>query len=323
MKKDIIICTLFCLFCFYGEIMKIVLTGGSGIIGKVLTQLLIADGHQLTLFTRSPEKTRNILPGAKDYVKWSSEDESGFEKYLEGSDAVIHLAGTSIFGALWSEDYREKIMASRENGTRHLVNAIKRVNSKPSVFISASAIGIYGFSEVITFTEESSAGEGFLPEVSKKWEHEAAQIKSENIREVRVRVGIVLDKEEGALGAISTPFKYFLGGTIGNGNQWVSWIHNRDAARVFIYALKNRSLEGPVNAVAPSPVRMKEFADVLGDVLSRPALLTLPKFPLDAVLDETAKPVTEGIKVLPDRLLRNGFEFEFTDLRAALTDILV
>jgi uncharacterized protein len=300
--------------------MKIVLTGGSGIVGKVLTQLLIAEGHELTIFTRSPGKTRNLLPGAAEYVQWSSEDESGFEEYLAGKDAVIHLAGTSIFGSLWSEDYRQKILTSRQNGTKNLVTAVNNLSEKPHTFISASAIGIYGFSDEETFTESSQPGEGFLAEVSRRWENETMQL--EGVREVRVRVGIVLDKNDGALEKILTPFKYFLGGTIGEGNQWVSWVHNLDAARIFQYVLNNKEIEGPINAVAPDPVRMKEFASILGDVLNRPSLLTLPKFPLEVVLEEASVPVTEGIKVYPERLMSNGFNFEFTDLRSALVNIL-
>jgi uncharacterized protein len=274
------------------------------------------------MFTRSPQKTMNILPGAKEYISWSSDDETGFESYMEGADAVIHLAGTSIFGALWSEDYRQKILTSRQNGTRNLVNAIRKLNKKPKTFISASAIGIYGFSDEETFNEESEPGEGFLAEVSKRWESETVEVTDDGIREVRVRVGIVLDKNEGALGAIEKPFKYFLGGTIGNGNQWVSWIHNRDAARIFSYVLKNSDVNGPVNAVAPSPVMMKEFAEILGDVMNRPALLTLPKFPLEAALEEASVPVTEGIKVYPEKLINHGFEYEFNDLRSALINLL-
>jgi uncharacterized protein len=302
--------------------MRIVLTGGSGIIGKLLTQMLTAEGHKIILFTRSPDDTRNILPGAEEYVKWSSDDESGFEESMEGADAVIHLAGTSIFGSLWSEDYREKILTSRENGTRNLVNAVKRLKVKPKTFISASAIGIYGFSDEETFTERSEPGEGFLAEVSKRWESETREAAGEGIREVRVRVGVVLDKNEGALSAILTPFKYFMGGTIGEGNQWVSWIHNLDAARVFVYALNNVEINGAVNAVAPNPVRMKEFASILGDIMKRPSLLTFPKLPLETALEEASVPVTEGIKVYPGVLMSNGFEFEFTDLRSALENIL-
>jgi uncharacterized protein len=302
--------------------MKIVLTGGSGIIGRVLTQMLISEGHELVMFTRSPEKTINILPGAKEYVQWSSEDELGFEEYMEGSDAVIHLAGASIFGSIWSEEYRQKLLTSRKNGTLNLINALKRLSSKPKVFISASAIGIYGFSEEESFTEESPPGEGFLAEVSRQWEAETVRAADENIREVRVRVGVVLDKDNGALGTILTPFKFFLGGTIGDGNQWVSWIHNTDAARVFIYALNNEDIRGPINAVSPNQVRMKEFAEILGAVMNRPSLLTLPKLPLNAVLQEAAVPVTEGIKVYPGKLMNNGFDFEFTDLRIALENLL-
>jgi uncharacterized protein len=302
--------------------MKVIITGGSGIIGRVLTQMLIAEGHEVIMFTRSPEKTMNILPGAKEYVNWSSDDETGFEEYLEGSDAVIHLAGESIFGALWSEDYRQKILTSRQNGTRNIVNVIKNLSDKPGSFISASAIGIYGFSDDELFTEDSAPGEGFLAEVSKQWEAETMDIAGENIREVRVRVGVVLDKNEGALGTIVTPFKYFLGGTIGEGNQWVSWIHNSDAARVFVYVLNNENINGPVNAVAPNPVRMKEFAEILGDVMNRPSLLTIPKLPFRAALEEASVPVTEGIKVYPEKLIKNGFAFDFTDLRSTLLNLL-
>lgn len=301
---------------------EIVVTGATGIVGKPLTQLLISKGYNVTVFTTSASKAENTLPGVKKYVQWSAYDMGKWMNEVEGKDAVIHLAGESIFGQLWSDEYKEKVMKSREDGTYNVVEAIAKADKRPTVFISASAIGYYGFSENIMFDEDSPAGEGFLAEVSKKWEKEAERAELFGLRRVSVRVGIVLDKSEGALDKILTPFKYFLGGTVGEGNQWISWIHNLDCANLFIHALENRSVKGALNAVAPKPVKMKEFSDTLAEVLNRPAVLEIPKFILENLYGEASVPVTEGIKVFPKKALETGYKFRFTELKEALKNLL-
>lgn len=301
---------------------EIVVTGATGIIGKPLTQLLVSRGYNVTVFTTSADKAENTLPGVKRYVQWSAYDMGKWMNEVEGKDAVIHLAGESIFGQLWSDAFKEKVMKSREDGTYNVVEAIAKADRRPTTFISASAIGYYGFSDNITFDEESPSGEGFLAEVCKKWEKEAERAELFGLRRVSVRVGIVLDKSEGALEKILTPFKYFLGGTVGDGNQWISWIHNLDCASLFIHALENRNVKGPLNAVAPNPVRMKEFSDTLGEILNRPAVLELPKFIVENLYGEASIPVTEGIKVFPKKALETGYKFKFTQLNEALKNLI-
>ncbi|HEX2964085.1 MAG TPA: TIGR01777 family oxidoreductase, partial [Ignavibacteriales bacterium] len=196
-------------------------------------------------------------------------------------------------------------------------------DNKPKAFISASAIGYYGSSENnVTYTEESLPGDGFLAEVCKRWETEAAEAESLGLRRASVRVGIVLDKREGALEKLLTPFKYFLGGTVGEGNQWISWIHLVDVANIFIFALDNDFVDGALNAVAPNPVRMKDFMEILGGVMNRPSWLKIPDFPIKAAIGEASVPVTEGIKVLPERTQELGYRFQFTRFEDALNDLL-
>lgn len=303
---------------------QIIITGATGLIGSYITQKLSSRGDQIIIFSRNPESSQNELPGAKDYVKWDSFSEGGkWESYLDGADAVIHLAGEPLIGELWSDEYKEKILKSRQLGTRGLVRAIEKAAVKPKSFICASAIGYYGSSEDDSiFTEKSPAGMGFLAEVCKKWEAESAEVDKLGVRRVNVRVGIVLDKNEGALEKILTPFMYYMGGTVGSGDQWVSWIHNRDVANIFIHALDNETLTGPLNGTAPNPVRMNEFAETLGGILNRPSWLKIPETPIKAAIGEASVPVTEGIRVLPERTLESGFEFEFIYLREALKNLL-
>lgn len=303
---------------------KIIITGATGLIGKYITQVLSSRGDEVTVFTRSPNTAKNELPGAKEFVKWDSYDKTGeWQNHIEGKDAILHLAGEPLLGALWSNDYKEKILKSRELGTRTLVYAISRTDNKPKAFISASAIGYYGSSENnVTYTEESLPGDGFLAEVCKRWETEAAEAESLGLRRASVRVGIVLDKREGALEKLLTPFKYFLGGTVGEGNQWISWIHLVDVANIFIFALDNDFVDGALNAVAPNPVRMKDFMEILGGVMNRPSWLKIPDFPIKAAIGEASVPVTEGIKVLPERTQELGYRFQFTRFEDALNDLL-
>lgn len=302
---------------------KVIITGATGLIGKYISQVLSARGDEVTVFTRNPVTARNILPGAKEFIEWSASEEGEWEKHIDGKDAIINLAGEPLWGEIWKDEYKEKIMKSREIGTRGLVNAAGKALIKPEVFVSASAIGIYGGSgDNYTYTENDPPGEGFLPEVSKRWEYEAAQVEQYGIRRVNVRVGIVLDKNEGALEKVLTPFRYFLGGQIGEGTQWISWIHIIDCANIFIHALDNPSVSGPLNAVAPNPVQMKEFSSLIAKIIDRPSWLKVPDIALEAVIGEASLPVTEGIKVYPERTLASGFKFKYVHIADALQDLL-
>jgi uncharacterized protein len=212
-------------------------------------------------------------------------------------------------------------MNSRKITTQKLVEAINRANPKPSVLVNASAIGFYGTSETAEFDENSSSGNDFLAEVCRTWEAEANQVKDSGTRLVILRLGIVLGMG-GALGKMLTPFKMFAGGPIGSGKQWFSWIHREDVVSLIMRALTRPEMSGVYNATAPNPVRMGEMTTVLGQVMNRPSWLPVPAIALEAMLGDGAKVVLEGQQVLPKRTLADGFEYQFADVRSALTDVV-
>lgn len=299
---------------------RIIITGATGFIGSKISAELIKRGDEVVVLSRSSEKARQIIQKAYKYVDWNFNSMGEWIKEIEEADAIIHLAGENIMGARWSDTHKKKVLNSRVLGTGTLVNAICQSSKKPS-FICASAIGFYNNSIDVVVDEESPSGSGFLSEVTQKWEVEAVKVKTCGSRSVTIRTGIVLDKNEGALAKMITPFKFFIGGPLGSGKQWIPWIHIDDIANLFVYAIDNE-ITGILNGVAPNAVRMKEFAKVLGKVLNRPSFFRVPEFILNLILGEAAYAVTKGSKVLPNRTLDAGYKFNYTDLREALKNIL-
>ncbi|MBU1097994.1 MAG: TIGR01777 family oxidoreductase [Bacteroidetes bacterium] len=302
---------------------KIVITGATGFIGKNISTELINRGDEVVVFSRSPERAKSIVPGAHAYVNWdyNSENNDGWIKYLEGADSVIHLAGESVMAKRWNEEHKKSVLESRVLGTRSLVEAVSKLKYKPNSFISASAIGYYGTSETEIFNEKSDSGNDFLARVTRKWEEEVVVNKYFGVREVRVRIGIVLDKKEGALAKMITPYKFFVGGPIGSGKQWFSWIHIKDVVGIFLHVLDNTKVSGPVNAVSPAQINMNQFSKILGRVLHRPALFKVPSVVIKLIVGEAEYLVTEGAKVLPKVALESGYNFVYTDLGNALSNI--
>lgn len=304
--------------------MKIVMTGATGLVGKVLSQLLLSRGDQLIIFSRNPKNAENIIAGAHEYVEWDYKKPAEWYKKINGADAVIHLAGQSLLGNLASDDYKKEILETRVHSTENFLSAFQKCESKPSVFISASAIGYYGATKMdeMPFTEDDENGTGFLSKVCAEWELAASRAKDLGIRTVSVRVGIVLDKFEGALEKLMLPFNLYLGGNIGEGTQWISWIHKLDTAYMFLHALDQNDLSGPINAVGSAPVRMKDFTELIGKKLNKPVLFKIPESPLRALLGDASMPATEGIKVLPKRAIETGFKFRFNTLEEALDNLI-
>ena len=301
---------------------KIVITGATGLIGKKISELLINRGDDIIIFTRSPEKAEATIPGAKEYVKWNYKNINAWKEKLNGLDSVIHLAGKSVMGSRWTENYKRKILESRTISTRNLIEAISTVQQKPESFICASAIGYYPYSLTEEFTEESKSGNHFLSEITKQWEDESTQIDKLGIRRVNIRTGIVLDKNEGALAKMLTPFKFFIGGPLGSGRQWFPWIHINDIAGIYIYSIDNENVLGILNGVAPEFIDMRSFCKKLGIVMNRPSLFKVPSFILNLILGEGAEAVLNGAKIKPQRTLGFGYKFQFTSAEAALREIL-
>lgn len=294
--------------------MKILITGASGMIGKALQTELRNGGHELLLATRSE-------PNSPEQVQWSIDDGFSDLAKLDGIDAVVHLAGENIAGLRWTEEKKKAIRDSRVKGTRNLVDALAGLSVKPKVFVSASAIGFYGDRADEELTETSSSGSTFLAEVCREWEAESRRAEDLGIRTVLLRTGIVLSKDGGALGTMLLPFKMGVGGVIGSGKQWMSWISLDDHIAAIKYALENDNVRGAVNSTSPNPVTNEEFTATLGEVLYRPTFIPLPEFAVSMLLGEMGDALLlASTKVLPKRLDDAGFEFRFPHLKEAIED---
>ena len=292
--------------------MRILITGASGLIGQALQKSFAEKGHDLLLASRK-EATDD------QHIQWSIEDGFAEPEKLEGIDAVVHLAGESVSGLRWTDEKKKAIRDSRVLGTRNVVDAISKLKDKPKVFVAASAIGFYGERGDEEVTESSAAGDNFLAEVSKAWESESRRAEDAGIRTVLLRTGIVLSKDGGALATMLTPFKLGVGGVVGSGKQWMSWISLDDHVAAINYAIENENLRGAVNSVSPNPVTNEEFTKTLGEVLYRPTFLPLPEFAVSMVFGEMGDALLlTSTKVLPKRLEGVGFEFKYPELKAAI-----
>ncbi|MCM3789079.1 TIGR01777 family oxidoreductase [Domibacillus indicus] len=299
--------------------MKAVIAGGTGFVGKELTNELIRHGYDVTILTRNSENKKE--EDRLHYVKWLA-DGTEPEAALEGTDVFINLAGESINSGRWTEERKQRILNSRITATREMVRIMKALKQKPKVFINASAVGIYPSSDMDTFTESSNAaGSGFLSQVVNIWEREAIEADKAGIRTVLARFGVVLGTEEGALPRMALPYKIGAGGKIGSGRQWVSWIHVWDVARAIRFAAEHEAIEGPMNITAPNPVRMNDLGKTLAKVLGRPHWLFVPEPALKLTLGEMSTVVLDGQRVLPAKLTQAGFIFQFPLLRGALNDL--
>lgn len=300
--------------------MKIAITGSTGLVGTRLVSRLQARGDSCLLLTRHPAKAAIQFPQA-EVVAYTPQRSGAWQGAIAGCDAVINLAGEPLAQGRWTPSRKQEILNSRQIGTAKLVEAIAQASPHPRILISTSAIGYYGTSETATFTESSPAGHDFLASVCQAWEAEAIKVKDLGTRLVILRFGIVLGLG-GALGQMLPTFRLFAGGPIGSGRQWFSWIHQDDLVNIIVQALEDEQLAGIYNATAPTPQRMADFCQTLGQVLGRPSWLPVPDFVLELLLGEAAQVVLEGQQVLPQQLQDAGFKFTFPNAQAALADIL-
>ena len=294
--------------------MKILITGASGLIGKALQRSFSEKGYEMLLAGRGE-------PTKANEIKWSVED--GFREEdlgrLEGLDAVVHLAGEGIAGLRWTEEKKKAIRDSRVKGTHNLVNTLAGLDQKPKVFISGSAMGFYGDRGDEIVTETSKVGDNFLADVAKEWEAESRRAEDSGIRTVLLRTAIVLSKDGGALATMLTPFKFGVGGVVGSGKQWMSWVSLDDVIGIINFALENENLRGAVNVASPNPVTNEEFTKTLGDVLYRPTFLPLPEFAVNLMFGEMGDTLLlNSTRVEPKRLKDAGYEFKFPELKSAI-----
>ncbi|MFZ3590960.1 TIGR01777 family oxidoreductase [Bacillus sp. DJP31] len=299
--------------------MNIAITGGTGFVGTALTMSFLKNGHNVYILTRHQKPSNE---NGLHYVQWLSEG-SQPEAELENMDVFINLAGESINSGRWTEARKEQIYNSRIHSTREVIRILSVVKKKPSVLISASAIGFYGISRKETFTEKNTKhGHDFLAETVRSWEEEAKVAQTLGIRTVFSRFGIILGDKEGALPKIVRPYRFFAGGTVGSGAQWVSWVHIDDVVGMIHFAIENSVIEGPINVVAPHPAMMKDFGKSIAKVIHRPHWLPAPSPAIKLLLGEMSILVLEGQKVLPEKAEKNGYQFAHSSLDEALTSIL-
>lgn len=292
--------------------MKILIGGSHGLVGTALIKSLVADGHEISRLVRH-------YTSADAEIEWSPDRYSIALARIEGFDAVINLAGEGIAEGRWTEEKKRRIRESRVKGTKLLGDALANLTNRPNTFICASAIGYYGNRGDEVLTETSKPGDGFLPEVCAEWEKATALATEQGIRVVNARFGIILDKKGGALAKMLPPFRMGVGGRIGSGKQWMSWIALDDVVDALKFALTNDSLRGPVNFVAPNPVTNAEFTKTLGKALSRPTIFPVPAFAVRLLFGEMGDALLLGSqRVEPASLTKAGYQFQYLGLEEAL-----
>ena len=310
--------------------MRVIITGGTGLIGRALTASLAAEGHEVIVLSRAPEKATSLPQGARA-VRWDSRTASGWGELADGAEAIVNLAGESIGGenmvALitrpWTRERLQLIRSSRVNAGQAVVQAVEQARVKPRVLVQSSAVGYYGAPGDQEITEDTPAGNDALARICVDWEATTAAVEALGVRRVVIRTGgVVMSTQGGALPFMLLPFKLFVGGPLGSGRQWFSWIHIADEVRAIRFLIEGTSARGAFNLCAPEPLRNGELARVIGQVMRRPAFVPTPAFAIKLLLGDKATLVLDGQRQVPKRLIELGFTFQFPQVQAALQDLL-
>ena len=296
--------------------MRLVITGATGFVGTALCAKLLAQGHALTLFTRGSPRDSNT--GTKRWLHWTPGTLREWDAAVDGVDGLINLAGEPIAEKTWTHTQRRRIEISRIDATHSLVQACAKAKQKPKFLINASAVGYYGPHGDEMITEETPPGNDFLGQLCRDWEEEAIKAEELGMRVVRLRIGIVLGTGGGALAKMTKPFKFFVGGTLGSGEQWMPWIHMDDLIGLILQIMEQAQVSGPVNATAPNPIRNKDFCQILAKVMHRPCWAPVPGFALRFVLGDMAEMLLTGQRVMPAAAEKFGYQFRYRDLQPAL-----
>lgn len=300
---------------------KVLVTGGTGFIGSKVCDALQEKNYEVHVVSRNPDRVQNTLPSVHAIHAWNPDMEQLPSEAMSDVNAVIHLAGETIAGR-WNTEKKQRIRNSRILSTQNLVASFADTDTKPDVIVCASAIGLYGDSGDETFSESSPAGTDFLAEVCEQWETETHKARTYGIRVASIRIGLVLGLGGGLLNQVLPPFKMGVGGKLGSGKQWMSWIHIDDVVGIVLHALENENVTGALNATAPTPVRNIEFTKTLGTVLRRPTIFPVPTFGLKLMMGEFADFVVLSQNVLPEKTQESGYQFRFETLESALKDLL-
>lgn len=296
--------------------MRVLVAGGSGWIGSALVAKLVKEGDAVKVLSRRPESVKSLR--GVGVVSWDGQTANGWGHLVEEVDAIVNLVGENLGAGRWTNERKERIRSSRLNAGKAIVMALEQARHRPQVLIQSSAIGYYGMLDDRIVTEGSPAGSDFLARLCVDWEASTQPAEAMGVRRVVVRTGLVLSPTGGSLQRLLMPYRLFMGGTVGNGRQWYSWISMEDEVRALIFLLKNQVAQGAFNLTAPHPLRMKEFGKILAEVIHRPYWLPVPAFVLRLLLGEMSALVLEGQRVIPQRLLELGFQFKYEHLRDAL-----
>jgi uncharacterized protein (TIGR01777 family) len=299
--------------------MRIIIAGGSGLIGTALANLFTASGHQVWILTRNPEGS--VVAAGATPVRWDGYSTDGWEALVSQTDAIVNLAGDNLGSGYWTRKKKDRVLTSRTNAGKAINDAIQRANPKPGVLIQASAVGFYGPHGNEPVTEETGPGQGFLAEICQAWEASSQPVEEMGVRRVVIRTGVVLAKSAGALPRMTLPFSLFAGGPIGNGRQGIPWIHLADEVAAIQFLLQTNSARGVFNLSAPEPLSNGDFGRLLAKVIRRPYWLPVPPFALRFILGEMSTLVIDGQFMVPKRLLDIGYSFKFANAEKALKEI--
>lgn len=300
--------------------MRVLVTGGTGLIGQALSADLATDGHDVIVLTRSPERAPAMPEGVR-LVQWDARTADGWAELADGADAIVNLAGASL-NRRWTPRNKQLIRDSRLNAGRAVVDAVQSVERKPRVVIQASGASGYGPRGDEVVTEMAGFADTFLGRAATQWEASTAPVEEQGVRRAIIRSGVVLSMEGGAFPLLALPYRLFVGGPLGSGDQWLPWIHMEDEVRAIRFLMGNEAAEGPFNLSTPKPLTNAEFGRALARVLRRPAFFRVPAFAVRLVLGEMSTVVLDGQRAIPKRLMDLGFEFHFPEARPALRDLL-
>lgn len=307
--------------------MRVIITGGTGLIGRALAADLAGDGHEVIVLSRRPERVTGLPTGVRA-ERWDARSAEGWGALADGANAIVNLAGESIAGKgfirgrRWTKERKRRIRDSRLNAGRAVVQVVELAQSKPRVVIQASGSGYYGPRGDEEITEEASPGQDFMGRTAIEWEASTAAVEALGVRRAIIRSGPVFSADGGVLPLVLLPFRFFVGGPLGSGRQWFPWIHIADEARAIRFLIENEAASGPFNLAAPNPLTNAEFSRVVGRVLKRPSFVPAPAFALRLALGEMSIVVLEGQRTVPQHLLDLGFTFRFPEAEPALRDLL-
>lgn len=301
--------------------MRVIITGGTGLLGRALAASMLRDEHEVIVLSRNPQKGKNMEIGGAQVARWDGKTAQGWGQLAEGADAIVNLAGDNLSSGKWTPEKKRLILESRVNAGQAVVQAVEQAQNKPKMVLQTSGINYYGVNDPGVMTESCPKGNDFLADVCEQWEAASAPVENMGVRRAVTRCAVVLDKNEGALPRMSLPFKLFAGGPIGSGKQWLSWVHIADVVGAFRYLIETDSAFGVYNLTAPQPVTNRQFSKALGKALHRPSLIPVPAFVLKIIFGEMSTVLLDGQQAVPRRLQEAGYKFAFPSVEAALKEI--